>query len=128
MPSGNPTICGSIAGKPGVFGVAMHTAAYRALGLDWVYVAFGTDDTAAAVAAMRRLGIRGLGVPMPMDTRSLRDGRARGCTAVPGVRMQLHQAAEQIRLYTTRDPDLAVMEEALRGATATAKEQQGGKP
>lgn len=65
MATSNPVLCGSIAARPGTFGVAMQTAAYRALGLDWLYVAFGTEDTAAAVAAMRALGIRGLGVTMP---------------------------------------------------------------
>lgn len=43
----------------------MHTAAFRAHGLDFVYVAFGTEDTAGALAAMRALGIRGLGVTTP---------------------------------------------------------------
>jgi len=47
----------------------MHTAAFRALGLDAVYVAFGTEDTAGAVAAMRALGIRGLGVTTPHKLR-----------------------------------------------------------
>lgn len=71
MPASNPILCGSIAGKPGRFGVAMHTAAYRALGLDWSYVAFGTEDTEGAVSAMRTLGIRGLGVTMPHKLRIL---------------------------------------------------------
>lgn len=71
MPASNPVLCGSIAQKPGRFGVAMHTAAYRALGLDWTYVAFGTEDTDAAVAAIRTLGIRGLGVTMPHKVRIL---------------------------------------------------------
>lgn len=65
MAGSNPVVCGSIAGRPGRFGVAMHTAAYRALDLDWVYVAFGTQDTAGAVAAMRTFGLRGLGVTTP---------------------------------------------------------------
>lgn len=69
MPSSKPTLCGSIAARSGVFGVAMHTAAYRAMGLDYVYVAFGTEDTAGAVAAVRTLGIRGLGVTMPHKVR-----------------------------------------------------------
>ncbi len=67
--SSNPVLCGSIAGRPGRFGVAMHNAAYRALGLDYVYVAFGTEDTAGAAAAMRTLGLRGLGVTMPHKLR-----------------------------------------------------------
>jgi shikimate dehydrogenase len=65
MASSRPVLCGSIAGRPGRFGVAMHTAAFRALGLDFVYVAFGTEDSAGAMAAMRALGIRGLGVTTP---------------------------------------------------------------
>jgi shikimate dehydrogenase len=271
MVSSNPVLCGSIAARPGSFGVAMHTAAYRALGLNFVYVAFGTEDTAGALAAMRALGIRGLGltmphkvraidhldaltadarvigavntvvndhgrlvghnvdwagavcafqegltvrgcraavvgagggaraivyglvreeasvtifnrsrergeavaqalgasyggppealgeghgfdliahatpvgfddpasmpvaaaalrpptvvfdaVPRPVETRLLREAAARGCRTIPGVRMQLHQAAEQFRLYTGAAPDLAVMERALKAAMARA--------
>lgn len=65
----NPILCGSIAARPGTFGVAMHNAAYRALGLNYVYVAFGGEDTEGAMAAMRALGIRGLGVTMPHKVR-----------------------------------------------------------
>jgi shikimate dehydrogenase len=269
VPGSYPILCGSIAGRPGRFGVAMHTAAYRAQGLEWRYVAFGTDDTGGAVAAMRTLGIRGLGVtmphklrilalldaltgdaraigavntvvnddgwltghnvdwigavaavrevmelagvsaavvgagggaraiawgllqagarvtlfnrgeangravadwlgapfggppealaeappfaliahatpvgfhdeqamlppaaalrpgtvvfdavPTPIETRLLREARAAGCRTIPGVRMQLHQAARQFSLYTGREPDLAVMERALRDTMA----------
>ncbi|HSO41731.1 MAG TPA: shikimate dehydrogenase [Rhodospirillales bacterium] len=269
MAGSNPVLCGSIAARPGSFGVAMHTAAYRALGLNFVYVAFGTEDTAGAMAATRSLGIRGLGltmphkvrvidhldaladdaraigavntvvnddgrltghnvdwvgavsafsealavpgcraavvgagggaraivyglvregasvtlfnrsrdmgnsvakalgatyagppealgvnhgfdviahvtpvgfddpasmlvpeaalrppvvvfdaVPRPVETRLLREANARGCRTIPGVRMQLHQAAAQFRLYTGREPDLAVMEAALQAAMA----------
>jgi len=263
----NPVLCGSIAGRPGRFGVAMHNAAYRALGLNYTYVAFGTEDTAGAAAATRALGIRGLGitmphkirimeflddidetarrigavntvvnddgvltghnvdwigavralgertpltgkhaavigagggarsiihgllseacavtlynrsedngqalagamgvpfggapedltsggpcdilahatpvgfhdpsamlvpagvlrphmvvfdaVPMPVETRLLREAKARGCATIPGVRMQLHQAACQFELYTGVAPDLTVMERALMAA------------
>jgi shikimate dehydrogenase len=266
-PSSNPVLCGSIAGRPGRFGIAMHNAAYRALGLNYVYVAFGTEDTAGAVAAMRALGIRGLGVttphklriiehldaiddearaigavntvineggrlvgynvdwigavrafreeidvararaavvgagggaraivyglvregarvtlynrgeergralterfgidfggppealalavpfdliahatpvgfhdetsimvpraalltgrvvfdavPVPIETRLLREAKANGCRTIPGVRMQLHQAARQFELYTGLAPDLATMERALHEA------------
>lgn len=265
--SSKPVLCGSIAGRPGRFGVAMHSAAYRALGLDYVYVAFGTEDTAGAAVAMRALGIRGLGVTMPhkqriaehldviddearaigavntvvndagkltgynvdwigavrafrevldvsaarvavigagggaraivygllregsrvtvfnrgeasgrataewfgvdfggppgalaragpfdliahatpvglgdseamllpieaclpetvvfdavtmpADTRLLREAKARGCRTIPGIRMQLHQAARQFELYTGIAPELTVMEQALRAA------------
>jgi shikimate dehydrogenase len=45
----------------------LHNAAFRATGLDWVYVAFpvAAGGGAAAVAAMRTLGIDGLSVTMP---------------------------------------------------------------
>lgn len=67
--SSNPVLCGSIAGRPGVFGVTMHNAAFRDLGLNYTYVAFGCDDTEGAMAAQRALGIRGLGVTMPHKLR-----------------------------------------------------------
>jgi shikimate dehydrogenase len=45
----------------------IHNAAYRALGLDWVYVAMPVPpgQVAAALAGMRVLGIEGLSVTMP---------------------------------------------------------------
>ena len=48
----------------------LHNTAYRELGLDWVYVAFEVPDgqTAAALAAMRALGLAGLSVTMPHKT------------------------------------------------------------
>jgi shikimate dehydrogenase len=46
---------------------AMHNAAFAALGLDWVYVAFpvARGDGAAAVRAVTTLGLAGLNVTMP---------------------------------------------------------------
>lgn len=46
---------------------AIHNAAFAALGLDWVYLAFEVepDQGEAAVGAMVPLGIRGLSVTMP---------------------------------------------------------------
>lgn len=88
--SSNPILCGSIAGRPGVFGVAMHNAAYRDLGLNYTYVAFGCEDTAGAIAAQRALGIRGLGVTMPHKLRIIEhldaiDDDARAIGAVNSV-------------------------------------------
>lgn len=60
-----PRLCGSIAGKASTVGVHIHNAAYRALGLNWTYVAFSVADAAAALHAMRTLAIRGYGVTMP---------------------------------------------------------------
>jgi len=48
----------------------LHNAAYRALGLDWVYVAFevADGDAAAALDAVRAFGLVGLSVTMPHKT------------------------------------------------------------
>lgn len=45
----------------------LHNAAFRALDLDWVFLAFevAAGEGAAAVTAMRTLGIEGLSVTMP---------------------------------------------------------------
>jgi shikimate dehydrogenase len=48
----------------------LHNSAYRALGIDWVYVAFEVPDgaTEQALEAMRALGLVGLSVTMPHKT------------------------------------------------------------
>lgn len=47
---------------------ALQNAAFEALGLDYAYLAFdvGLEDSAAAVAALRTLGVRGANVTMPL--------------------------------------------------------------
>jgi shikimate dehydrogenase len=49
----------------------MHNAAFRRLGLDWVYVAFHVRpaDLSAAVAGIRTLGIAGVNVTVPHKER-----------------------------------------------------------
>lgn len=44
---------------------ALHNAAFAAVGLDLVYVAFDVQDLPAAIAGVRALGIRGLSVTIP---------------------------------------------------------------
>lgn len=44
---------------------AMHNAAFEALGINSVYLAFGSADIGACAAAMRALGIRGASVTIP---------------------------------------------------------------
>jgi shikimate dehydrogenase len=64
-PVSYPLLCGSIAGSIGGMGVRMHNEAFKAKGLDYTYVSFEPSGAGAAIAAMRALGIRGLGVTMP---------------------------------------------------------------
>jgi shikimate dehydrogenase len=51
----------------------MHNAAFRRLGLDWVYVAFHVRpaDLSAAVAGIRTLGIAGVNVTVPHKERAI---------------------------------------------------------
>lgn len=61
------TLCGSLSLHPVAMGAAMHRAGYEALGLPFAYVPFAVErgELAQALAGMRALGIRGLGVSMP---------------------------------------------------------------
>lgn len=60
-----PMICASVAGNPSPLGVKMHNAGYEALGLDYTYVAMGTDSIEDAVNVFKSLGYKGMGVSMP---------------------------------------------------------------
>ncbi|MDD2067814.1 shikimate dehydrogenase [Pseudomonas putida] len=55
-------------GEPFSLGEKIHNAAYEHLGLDYRFVCFGVDDSAAAVQAIRTLGVRGMNVSMPYKT------------------------------------------------------------
>ncbi len=66
--SGQTRVCGVI-GDPVEHSLSpvMHNAAFQALDLDYVYVAFHVprSDLAAAIGGMRALGLRGLNVTIP---------------------------------------------------------------
>lgn len=63
------TLCGSISSFAGPLGRSLHEAGYRELGLAFTYVPFEVRDVAGAIAGMRSLGIRGLGVSHPFKER-----------------------------------------------------------
>jgi len=42
--------------------------------------------------------------------------RARGCATINGIRMLIHQGAEQFRLWTGIDPPLSIMNMAIQEA------------
>jgi shikimate 5-dehydrogenase len=50
---------------------------------------------------------------VPPVSKLVQQARARGCVAIPGTRMLVHQAAYQFQLYTGREAPLDVMERAL---------------
>jgi shikimate dehydrogenase len=58
-------LCMSLSARPGNFGTRFHNHLYEALGLDFVYKAFGARDLPGAIAGIRALGIRGCAVSMP---------------------------------------------------------------
>lgn len=67
-PAGDAVVCMSVSARPGRFGSTVHTAGYRALGLNYVYLARAATEIAPVIAAIRTLGIRGCSVSMPFKT------------------------------------------------------------
>ncbi len=49
----------------------IHNAAFRHLGLDWIYTAFRVEDLANAIAGIRALGIRGVSITIPHKVAAL---------------------------------------------------------
>ncbi len=66
MVDASTVLCGVI-GNPIAHSMspAMHNAAFSALGLNYVYLAFKVEDVAEALNGVRALGIRGLSVTIP---------------------------------------------------------------
>jgi shikimate dehydrogenase len=58
-------LCISLASRPSNFGTTLHNAAYVAMGLNFVYKAFGITDLEGALTGVRALNIRGCSVSMP---------------------------------------------------------------
>lgn len=75
MTAGAHTRVAAVIGSPVRHSLspAMHNAAFHALGLDWVYVAFEVAPGAvgAALAGMRALGLGGLSVTLPHKASAL---------------------------------------------------------
>jgi shikimate dehydrogenase len=59
-------------------------------------------------------------VYQPERTRLLRDAEACGARTIPGKWMLVHQAAEQLRLWTGRDAPVDVMARAFDAAAPSA--------
>jgi shikimate dehydrogenase len=54
----------------------------------------------------------------PLETRLLREARARGCQTIDGLQMLIHQATEQFLLFTGQAAPLAAMSQAAYAALA----------
>ncbi|WP_240501159.1 shikimate 5-dehydrogenase [Deinococcus sp. LM3] len=59
------TLCMSVSARPSNFGTRFHNHLYAALGLNFVYKAFGVQDITGVVGGIRALGVRGCAVSMP---------------------------------------------------------------
>ncbi len=59
----------------------------------------------------------------PLETKMLKDARARGCITIGGLEMFIHQGASQFRLWTGLEAPLNVMRHAVTGALAKRPEQ-----
>ena len=58
-------LCISLSSSPGNFGSFLHNAAFKALGLNYIYKSFGISNIKDALIGVRALNIRGCSVSMP---------------------------------------------------------------
>jgi shikimate dehydrogenase len=79
-------------------------------------VGLGRDESPVAAEALPPGALVMDTVYEPERTRLLRDAEARGARAIGGKWMLVHQAAEQLRLWTGREAPVDVMAEAFDAA------------
>jgi shikimate dehydrogenase len=80
-------------------------------------VGLRSDASPVAAAALRPGSVVLDAVYDPLETRLLRDARARGARPVSGKWMLIEQAREQLRLWSGKDIDPSVMSQAFDRAT-----------
>jgi shikimate 5-dehydrogenase len=49
----------------------------------------------------------------PLNTKLLKDAAAQGCRVFSGADMFVHQGAEQLRLWTKKEPPVALMKKMV---------------
>jgi len=76
-------------------------------------VGLGSDESPVAASLHRAGTVVMDAVYQPERTRLLRDAEEHGAVAIGGKWMLVHQAAEQIRLWTDRDAPIEAMSEAF---------------
>jgi len=74
------------------------------------------DGTPAAARALPSGATVFDTVYRPLETRLLREARARGCRTQDGLDMLVHQAVEQIRIWSGRHADAALLRRAALAA------------
>lgn len=111
------TLCGSLSRYPVSLGAKMHTAAYAALGLPWLYMPFAmrSEDLGAALVGMRALGIRGLGVSMPfkIEVLPLLDRIDGAAARIGAVNTIVNEAGTLTGFNTDADGAARALEETL---------------
>ena len=104
---GATTKIAALIGHPDEFSLspAMHNAGFASLGLDWAYAAFDVapGDAAAALTAMRALGLAGLSVTMPHkhDVAAGVDELDPAAAALRSVNTVVPFGDRQLRGYST---------------------------
>ncbi|MFK3888330.1 shikimate 5-dehydrogenase [Sphingomonas sp. NPDC079357] len=122
-------LCMSLAARPGTFGSRFHNHLYDALGLDYVYKAFTTDNLAGAITGIRALGIRGCAVSMPFKEAviPMLDGLRDSAAAIDSVNTIVNDGGELLGYNTdysaVRDliADLPRLPFLLRGSGGMGK-------
>jgi len=61
----------------------------------------------------------------PLATKLLRDAQEMGCLTINGVGLFVHQGAEQIRIWTGREPPLATMRQTVLAALQEGQPEDG---
>jgi shikimate dehydrogenase len=84
-------------------------------------VGLESDESPVDAAALRRDAVVLDAVYQPEETRLLRDARARGARTVSGKWMLVHQAAEQLRLWSGGTPPIDTMARAFDRAGSSQR-------
>jgi shikimate dehydrogenase len=113
------TLCMSLSGRPGNFGSRFHNHLYQALGLDFVYKAFASQDLVGAIAGVRALGIRGCSVSMPFKEACipLLDALGPSARAIDSVNTIVNDAGQ----LTGHNTDYAAVLSLLHGLALSAE-------
>lgn len=66
------TLCVSLSSKPGIFGTTVHNAGYKALDINYKYVACASSDIVVDLALVSLYGVRGASISMPFKVHAMK--------------------------------------------------------